>query len=74
MLETDNLQYPGRWTLVSILLAITVVLSACGNYERRSAGTTLDDQTLEIAVIDNIYSGERGLLIIASYCVIVFLP
>lgn len=56
MPETDNLQSPRRWTIVSILLVMALVLSACGNYERRSAGTTLDDQTLEIDVIDNIYS------------------
>lgn len=40
-----------------LLLAATIMLlSACGDYAKRSAGTTLDDQTLEYEVINNIYS------------------
>lgn len=38
------------------LLASTMLLSACADHARRSAGTVLDDQTLEYDVIDNIYS------------------
>jgi len=44
-------------TIFFLLLAATIVLlPACGSYEKRSAGTTLDDQTLEYEVINNIYS------------------
>ncbi len=39
-----------------LLLASSLLLSACGNHPKRSAGTVLDDQTLELDVIDNIYS------------------
>jgi len=36
------------------LLATGMILSACGNYERRSTGTVLNDQSLEYNVISNI--------------------
>ncbi len=39
-----------------LLLAGVLLLPACGNYAKRSAGTVLDDQTLEYDVIYNIYS------------------
>ena len=43
--------------IFSLLLVSTIMfLPSCGNYEKRSAGTTLDDQTLEYEVINNIYS------------------
>ena len=38
------------------LVAVFMLLPACGNYAKRSTGTTLDDQTLEYEVINNIYS------------------
>ncbi len=38
------------------LLASVVLLPACSDLPRRSAGTVLDDQTLEYDVIDKIYS------------------
>ena len=56
MPKTHNLQSARRWLLVSFLLVTALGIAACGNYEKRSAGTTLDDQTLEYDVIDNIYS------------------
>jgi osmotically-inducible protein OsmY len=56
MPKTHNLQSARRWILVSFLLVTALGMAACGNYEKRSAGTTLDDQTLEYDVIDNIYS------------------
>jgi len=39
-----------------LLLSTIMFLPSCGNYEKRSAGTTLDDQTLEYEVINSIYS------------------
>ena len=50
--------HSSRITFFLLLAATTVLLSACANYEKRSAGTTLDDQTLEYEVINNIYSYE----------------
>jgi len=46
----------GRRTLFLLLLASVTFLPACAEHARRSAGTVLDDQTLELNVIDNIYS------------------
>ncbi len=46
----------GRKTFLLLLLASIVFLPACADHARRSAGTVLDDQTLEISVINNIYS------------------
>jgi len=44
-------------TIFFLFLATTIVLlPGCGNYAKRSAGTTLDDQTLEYEVINSIYS------------------
>jgi osmotically-inducible protein OsmY len=37
-----------------ILVVSMLALSACGNYERRSTGTVLNDQSLEFDVISNI--------------------
>jgi len=45
----------GRRIIFLLLLAAVMALPACGNYARRSAGTVLDDQTLEYEVINNIY-------------------
>ncbi len=45
----------GRRIIFLLLLAFVMVLPACGDYPRRSAGTVLDDQTLEYDVINNIY-------------------
>jgi len=39
-----------------LLVAAVMLLPACGNHAKRSAGTVLDDQTLEYEVINNIYS------------------
>jgi osmotically-inducible protein OsmY len=45
-----------RISFFLLLLSTIMFLPSCGNYEKRSAGTTLDDQTLEYEVINNIYS------------------
>ena len=47
---------PNRIVFFLLLLSSIMFLPSCGNYEKRSAGTTLDDQTLEYEVINNIYS------------------
>lgn len=44
--------------ILFLLLASFLFLPACSNHEKRSAGTVLDDQTLEYEVINNIYSYE----------------
>jgi osmotically-inducible protein OsmY len=45
-----------RISFFLLLLSTIIFLPSCGNYEKRSAGTTLDDQTLEYEVINSIYS------------------
>ena len=45
-----------RISFFLLLLSTIMFLPSCGNYEKRSAGTTLDDQTLEYEVINSIYS------------------
>jgi len=45
-----------RITFFLLLTASIMLLPACGNYAKRSTGTTLDDQTLEYDVINSIYS------------------
>lgn len=45
-----------RITFSLLLVAAIMLLPACADYAKRSAGTTLDDQTLEYEVINNIYS------------------
>ena len=43
--------------IISLLLMTSIIfLTACTDNPKRSAGTVLDDQTLEYDVIDNIYS------------------
>lgn len=51
---TSIRQATGSIMVFLILLAVIFTLSACGNYPRRSAGTVLNDQTLEYDVISNI--------------------
>jgi len=46
----------GRQIIFSFLLVAVLSLMGCADYPKRSAGTTLDDQTLEYDVITNIYS------------------
>jgi len=46
----------GRRMVLSLVLAAVMLLPACADHPRRSAGTVLDDQTLEYVVINNIYS------------------
>jgi osmotically-inducible protein OsmY len=41
---------------IMTLLALMLVLSACSGHARRSTGTVLNDQSLEIDVINKIYS------------------
>lgn len=43
---------------IKLLLLLTgiLLLPACVDHARRSAGTVIDDQTLEVNVIDRIYS------------------
>lgn len=45
-----------RITFFFLVIATSMLLTSCGDYAKRSAGTTLDDQTLEYEVINNIYS------------------
>lgn len=45
----------GKIIFFTLLISI-LTLSACGGHERRSTGTVLNDQTLELKVINNIYS------------------
>ncbi len=47
---------PGTCGRTVMVLITIFFLSACGSHAKRSAGTVLDDQTLEISVIDSIYS------------------
>jgi osmotically-inducible protein OsmY len=44
----------GSWVILFTLLVSILALSACGGHERRSTGTTLNDQSLEYDVISNI--------------------
>ena len=44
----------GSLIICCVLVATVLILSACGNYERRSTGTVLNDQSLEYDVISNI--------------------
>lgn len=49
----------GRWlgqsaTIISILLISALMLTACSNSPRRTTGTVLNDQTLELDVINSI--------------------
>jgi len=53
---TNRYMTIGRRTFLLLLLASVMLLPACSDHARRSAGTVLDDQTLELDVIDNIYS------------------
>jgi len=41
------------------LLVLILTLSACANYERRSTGTVLNDQTLEYDIINTISSNPN---------------
>jgi osmotically-inducible protein OsmY len=44
----------GSWVILFTLLVSILALSTCGGHERRSTGTTLNDQSLEYDVISNI--------------------
>jgi osmotically-inducible protein OsmY len=59
----NNYQYPSNHRLVIgskyiifTLLVTVLAVSACSTHERRNTGTVLNDQSLEIEVINNIYS------------------
>ncbi len=45
-----------RSGVIATLWILTLTLCACMSADRRSAGTVVDDQSLEYAVINNIYS------------------
>ena len=47
---------PNSIVFFLLLVSTIMFLPSCGNYAKRSAGTTLDDQTLEYEVINDIYS------------------
>jgi len=56
---TSGYRYPtgsGSKAAIFALLVSVLTLSACGDYARRSTGTTLDDQSLEYSIINSIYS------------------
>jgi len=46
----------GSKVVLFALLILILTLSACANYERRSTGTVLNDQTLEYDIINTISS------------------
>ena len=46
----------GSVTFILTLMCFTLILSACTGHARRSTGTVLNDQSLEIDVINKIYS------------------
>lgn len=45
-----------RITFSLLLVTVVALLTACADYAKRSTGTTLDDQTLEYGIINDIYS------------------
>ena len=46
----------GSGTFILTLMCLTLILAACTGHARRSTGTVLNDQSLEIDVINKIYS------------------
>jgi len=46
----------GSVTFILTLMCLTLALSSCTGHARRSTGTVLNDQSLEIDVINKIYS------------------
>ena len=54
MVSTIRSRPTGLIYLLCTVLSAVLILTACGNHERRSTGTVLNDQTLEYQVISNI--------------------
>lgn len=54
--STNHYSLAGSRIICLPVLACILLLSACVEHPRRSAGTVLDDQILEYAVINSIYS------------------
>ena len=53
---STQMKEPGSRIIIFTLLVLVLFLTACSDHTRRSSGTVLNDQSLEVSIINSIYS------------------